>query len=72
MFELPEIVVGGGTVDARVGRARGTLVVEFQLAMEREAIFDVEDQRRRILARTGSDLRIDLPVLIGVSTIQFS
>ena len=73
MLQLPEVVVLRTEVDARIRRARRTLVVgDFQPRVQRHRVLDLERQLARAGLQAGADDRINLPVAAGVGRVELA
>jgi len=72
VFELPEVVVLGGGVEAPVGGAGGVLVVDLDAAVEWEAILDPKRKRTGAGFGARSEDGKDLAVAVLVGAVEFA
>src|SRR5204863_3368123 len=72
MLELPEIVVLGGGIHAKLRSFRWRVIVKIQPGVQWNAILDLQIQGTCPRLRTRGDFGIDLPIPIGIGPIKIA
>ena len=70
VVHLPQVAIRSVGVDPQLRRARRTVVVQLQPAMQRKPVLNIQDQRRGARLRAGPYFGQNLPVGVGIRPVQ--